>query len=75
VTCFHCLVLVTGVESSHLRDHVPVRPRIGRASHACGYKVGPVRQPDRGRAIAALPQDVGLAIAIEATFGEPAQCP
>src|SRR5207342_1567134 len=50
-------------------DDVPIAPRIERAGHAARDKVEAVHQPDRRRAIAVLPQDVGLAVAVEVTRG------
>jgi len=44
---------------------VPVCVRIERAGGTDPHRTHAVHQPDRRRVIAALPQDVGLAVAIE----------
>jgi len=57
------------------RDDVPIAPRIERAGHAARDKVEAVHQPDRRRAIAVLPQNVGPVVAVEvaAAFDLPAR--
>ena len=50
---------------SPVRLDLPARPRIERAGHAAGYRVQAVHQPDRGRAVVVLPQDVGLGVEVE----------
>src|SRR5262245_62321812 len=64
--------------SSELRalgDDMPVRARIERAGGTERGHVGAIHQPDRRRAVAALPQDVGHAVAVEigAAFDLPAR--
>src|SRR5262249_4177026 len=50
-----------------LDDHVPIRPRIERAGSADGQDIRAVHEPNRRRAILALPQNVGVAVAVVVT--------
>ena len=45
-------------------DRLPTRPRIG-AHPATADHVGPVHFPDRGLTVRVLPQNVGMAVAVE----------
>ncbi len=44
---------------------MPIRSRIERAGGADRHHIGAVHGPDHGRAVVVLPQDVGLAVAVE----------